>query len=219
MRLVGDRVLFQTLSSRWRHPTLIQTAISCYFHLVANYKGSFSLFRPIPIFLTTSGGAKETPEVILWLGIYLHFLEFPDGVCQCRWVSSSHCNTQKAWYYEGAKNPRIRLRIRKARTCVGLEKWRCLLQCPRRRPHPGLRRRRPRGSGRRASPTLRPRSVCVPVLMGRGGGARTAVTTRLTDTTPSALVTSSADACTSNRYAEPLPATHIFTHIYPSWNT
>lgn len=94
---------------------------------------------------------------------------------------------------------------------MGLEKWRCLLQCPRRRPHRGPRRRRPQGLGRTASLTLRRRSVCVPVLME--GSVRAAVRTRLTDTTPSALVTFTTDACTSNRYAEPLPVTHIFTHI------
>lgn len=94
---------------------------------------------------------------------------------------------------------------------MGLEKWRCLLRCPRRRPHWGPRRRRPQGSGRRAPLILRRRSVCVPVLME--WSMRAAVRTRLTDTTPSALVTVTTDACTAKRYAEAPPVTHIFTHI------
>lgn len=90
-----------------------------------------------------------------------------------------------------------------------LEKWHCLLRCPRRHPHQGPRMRHPQGSGRRAPLTPRRHSVCVLVLMEES--VRVAVRMCLTRTTPSALVTFTADACTSNRYAA--CHTYLYTHI------
>lgn len=137
-------------------------------------------------------------------------MEFVSAVGYCLPTATHRkCDVMHCSSWSG-KKWKIKLK-KKALTCVGLEKWRCLLQCPRRRPHRGPRRRRPQGLERRASLTLRRRSVCVLVLME--GSVRAAVRTCLTDTTPSALVTFTTHACTSNRYAEPLPVTHIFTHI------
>lgn len=90
-----------------------------------------------------------------------------------------------------------------------LEKWRCLPQCPRRPPHQGPRMRHPQGSGRRAPLNPRRHSVCVPVLME--GSVRVSVRMCLTRPTPSALVTFTADACASNRYAA--CHTYLYTHV------
>lgn len=98
MRLLGERMLLQNMSSRWRRPPLIQTAFPVTFILLV-ITGEAEAFSGLFQSLSTFRDGKETADVMLGLGTYLHFLEFLDGVCQCRWVLSSHCNTQKVRYY------------------------------------------------------------------------------------------------------------------------